>query len=293
MSASDKANFDVIKGNYLNNLTTDTANHKLTYTYGMGNTAVDRALNFVRLSGDTMTGDLNFANNDSGITKGIYFQAGGNDGARIVGGAGTNAGYLEIATNDDGNEPIYVRQYGNGGGWKGYSTATRTLTLLDASGNTSIPGSLTAAKDITAPKFHGTADNATVLATARAFQTNLTSDAAVNFNGSANCTMGVTGTLPVKHGGTGTTTFAAGQALIGNGTDAVQTRAIKNITSPNSLGWSTGDTSLINSNTLAYWNGAYSGTSSNISYTSVGKLGNVATLNKNGSTTKFLRGDGS
>ena len=139
----------------------------------------------------------------------------------------------------------------------------------------------------------GNASSATQLKTARALQTDLASDSANNFDGSADCTMGVTGTLPVKHGGTGTTTFAAGQALIGNGTDAVQTRAIKNITSPNSLGWSTGDTSLINSNTLAYWNGAYSGTSSNISYTSVGKLGNVATLNKNGSTTKFLRGDGS
>ena len=288
MSASDKANFDVIKGNYLNNLTTDTANHKLTYTYGMGNTAVDRALNFVRLSGDTMTGDLNFANIDSGVRQ-IKFTVGSNDFARIAGGAtGSNNGYLEIATAGDANEPIYVRQYSGV-----FNTSARTLTLLDSSGNTSIPGALNVTKDITAPAFHGIADYATVLATARAFQTNLTSDAAVNFNGSANCTMGVTGTLPVKHGGTGTTTFAAGQALIGNGTDAVQTRAIKNITSPNSLGWSTGDTSLINSNTLAYWNGAYSGTSSNISYTSVGKLGNVATLNKNGSTTKFLRGDGS
>lgn len=64
--------------------------------------------------------------------------------------------------------------------------------------------------------------------------------------------MGVTGVLPVKHGGTGATTFATGYALIGNGTSAIQTRAIKNITSVNALGWTTGDISLINSNTLAY-----------------------------------------
>lgn len=104
--------------------------------------------------------------------------------------------------------------------------------------------------------------------------------------------MGVTGTLPVKHGGTGVTTLTTGYALIGNGTSAVQTRPIKNITSVNALGWASGDTSLINSNTLAYWNGAYADTDSNILYTAVGQLGDVATVNKNGSITKFLRGDG-
>ena len=41
----------------------------------------------------------------------------------------------------------------------------------------------------------------------------------------------VSGTLGVAHGGTGATTLASGQALIGNGTGAVQTRGINDATS--------------------------------------------------------------
>ena len=46
---------------------------------------------------------------------------------------------MEIATADDGTEPIYVRQYTGG-----FTNIKRTLTLLDASGNTILPGTLTA-----------------------------------------------------------------------------------------------------------------------------------------------------
>jgi hypothetical protein len=61
-----------------------------------------------------------------------------NDQARIlVGGTSSNAGYLEIATADDGTEPIYVRQYTGV-----FSSLTRTLTLLDESGNSNFPGSI-------------------------------------------------------------------------------------------------------------------------------------------------------
>ena len=61
-----------------------------------------------------------------------------NDQFRIlVGGTATNAGYAEIATADDGTEPIYVRQYTGV-----FSTLTRTATLLDGSGNTSFPGTI-------------------------------------------------------------------------------------------------------------------------------------------------------
>lgn len=47
---------------------------------------------------------------------------------------------MELATADGGNEPIYVRQYTGV-----FTTVKRTLTLLDASGNTILPGTLTAA----------------------------------------------------------------------------------------------------------------------------------------------------
>ena len=63
-----------------------------------------------------------------------------NDFFRIrVGGTGSNAGYVEIATADDGTEPIYVRQYTGV-----FGSITRTATLLDGSGNTIFPGSVRA-----------------------------------------------------------------------------------------------------------------------------------------------------
>ena len=65
-----------------------------------------------------------------------------NDFFRIrVGGDATNAGWVEFATADDGTEPIYVRQYTGV-----FTSVTRTLTLLDGSGNSSFPGTITATK---------------------------------------------------------------------------------------------------------------------------------------------------
>ena len=74
---------------------------------------------------------------------------GGDDGVAIrAGSTGNNAGYLELATAGDGNEPIYARQYSSGAGdsESSFTTAARTVTLLDSNGNTSFPGTLTASK---------------------------------------------------------------------------------------------------------------------------------------------------
>lgn len=101
----------------------------------------DHSHNYLPLSGGTLTGDLLFSN--SGTTfRQIRGTCGDNDFWRIGGGAtGSNAGYMEIATADDGTEPIYVRQYIGT-----FSNITRTATLLDDSGNTSFPGTVAAAK---------------------------------------------------------------------------------------------------------------------------------------------------
>ena len=61
---------------------------------------------------------------------------GDNDQARIlVGATASNAGFLEIATANDGTEPIHVRQYSGE-----FTSLVRTATLLDINGNTSFPG---------------------------------------------------------------------------------------------------------------------------------------------------------
>lgn len=90
---------------------------------------------YLPLAGGTMTGTLNFSN---GV--GITGTMASNDQWRIIGGGSSDSGYLEIATKDNANEPIYVRQYTA-------FTSTglkRTATLLDGNGNTSFPGIVTA-----------------------------------------------------------------------------------------------------------------------------------------------------
>jgi len=69
----------------------------------------------------------------------LYGTVGSNDYFRVRAGGASNAGYLEIATSDDGTEPIYIRQYTGI-----FATIARTATILDGSGNTSFPGTLTA-----------------------------------------------------------------------------------------------------------------------------------------------------
>lgn len=67
----------------------------------------------------------------------LYQQMADNDLFRIRCGGPSSQGWVEIATADDGTEPIYVRQYTGR-----FASITRTLTLLDGSGNTICPGNL-------------------------------------------------------------------------------------------------------------------------------------------------------
>lgn len=62
--------------------------------------------------------------------------------------------------------------------------------------------------------------SAATLTTARTIQTNLASTSSASFNGSANITPGVTGTLPVTNGGTGRNTSTTAYGLIAAGTTA-------------------------------------------------------------------------
>ena len=93
--------------------------------------------------------------------------------------------------------------------------------------------------------------------------------------------------LPVANGGTGQSSLTSGCALIGNGTNAVSFRAIRNKTSIGGLGWTsaTADTVLVTANTIAYWDGSFNGTASNLT-----KLGTVTTGTWNATTIAVNKG---
>lgn len=123
----------------------------------------------------TFSDNIYFANPTNGTYRGIQGTMGANDQWRIMGRANAdNVGFLEIATSDDGTEPIYVRQYNAGA----FGTLVRSASLLDGSGNTSFPGSVTAGNG-----FVGNASTATKLATARTLTVGSTGK---TFDGSAN-----------------------------------------------------------------------------------------------------------
>ena len=93
----------------------------------------------------TQNGDIIINQASTTGTRQVRFQGGDNDYGRVAfGGTASNAGWMEIASADGGNEPIYARQYTGV-----FTTVKRTATLLDANGNTVFPGT------VTAPTFTG------------------------------------------------------------------------------------------------------------------------------------------
>ncbi len=144
---------------------TDSSGNVTTTTSKSANTIQNEFGSVLYKSGGTMTGNIYFNDHTpSAITgtnpRGVYGSNGANDGWRIAGvGTASNSAALEIATCDDGDEPIYVRQYNGGGSSFGFANALRTATLLDGSGNTSFPGTVSATKF--SGSLTGNADTAT------------------------------------------------------------------------------------------------------------------------------------
>lgn len=92
-----------------------------------------------KVASATTADKVNGNASDGGVVNLVTGTMAANDGFRIRVGGTNNSGYAEIATKDDGSEPIYVRQYTGD-----FATITRTATILDGSGNTSFPGRVTA-----------------------------------------------------------------------------------------------------------------------------------------------------
>ena len=92
----------------------------------------------ITLGNPTVNGELKVSSNVYvGANSFIRGSMASNDYWRLLGGGSNDAGYLEIATADNGTEPIYIRQYTGV-----FATLKRTLTLLDGNGNTTLPGIL-------------------------------------------------------------------------------------------------------------------------------------------------------
>ena len=103
-----------------------------------------------KVASATTADKVNGIASDGGSLELVRGTMAGSDSFRIKIGGSNDSGYAEIATADNGNDPIYVRQYGSR-----FTTATRTATILDSNGNTSFPGT------VTAPNFNGKATKAT------------------------------------------------------------------------------------------------------------------------------------
>ena len=92
----------------------------------------------------------------------------------------------------------------------------------------------TTAGQLTATTFKGdlsgNATTATKLKAARTFRTNLASTSTASFDGSANVTPGVTGTLPIANGGTGATTAANALSNLGLTATASELNTLDGIT---------------------------------------------------------------
>lgn len=136
--ASSAGNSDTVDGYHASGLLTALSNSNNGISITVGGTT--KSISNISVNYASSAGS-------SGSASKVYGQVGdtgshelvrcdmNNDQFRIIAGSsGNNNGWVEIATADDGNEPIYVRQYSGV-----FSSVVRTLTLLDANGYTHFP----------------------------------------------------------------------------------------------------------------------------------------------------------
>ena len=93
-----------------------------------------------------------------------------------------------------------------------FAGATTSGSYLRGNGTNVVMSTIQAADVPTLNQ--NTTGSAATLTTARTIQTNLASTSSASFNGSANITPGVTGTLPVANGGTGVTTSTGSGSVV-------------------------------------------------------------------------------
>lgn len=129
---------------------------------GSGNVSINATVNESKHAAAATT--VNATAPNGGTADLVFGIMANDDSARIRVGGSSDNGWLEIATSDNGNEPIYARQYSGGFGQNDAKTVTNEAVLLDGSGNTKFPHNVTAANFI--GHLAGNADSATTATTA-------------------------------------------------------------------------------------------------------------------------------
>lgn len=113
---------------------------------------------YVKKTGDKMTGLLETNNdiyfNSTAAIRGIRGTYNSTHNWRLVSNSSNSTAKNEIELAVTGTDPIYVRQYTSN-----YAAVSKQVLLLDAAGNSSFPGNVTATKFIGA--LQGNADSAT------------------------------------------------------------------------------------------------------------------------------------
>lgn len=152
------------------------------------------------IAGGTMTGDLTLKGNPTAdlmaATKKYVDDSVASAGGGDVLAAGNNS-FTGANTFQQNLTAVGGITFASGTTTLAWKNATQTVATINAS------------------TYTGNSATATKLATARTITANLASSAAGSFDGSANITVGVTGTLPIANGGTGATTAAAARTALG------------------------------------------------------------------------------
>lgn len=173
---------------------------------------LSRCANLIKKKQNTITGGASTITEDN-LTASRALVSNSSGKVAVSAVTSTELGYLDGVTSA-------IQAQINGKAASSHGTHVTYSTTAPAAAGTASAGSAAtvARSDHVHPAqttVSGNAGTATKLAAARTIRTNLGSESATGFDGSANITPGVTGTLPVAHGGTGGTTAAAARTNLG------------------------------------------------------------------------------
>lgn len=207
-----------------------------------------------------------------------------------------NDGTFIIISMEKDTATYGVKNYRNGlsigGGsgnlfWKGDRVVTGSAATL---GSATKPvylseGRLYACNDTLDVGISGVAAKATILETARTVLIDLASTTAASFNGSANITPGVSGTLPIANGGTGATTATGVLTNLGITATAAELNILDGATitisgntiTGNLTGTATNATNAVNATTATNANNLYiNNTAADTKYYIIGSASQAA-----------------